>query len=197
MSKDQELKNLNQLLDRIQEAAQKGGQVSLDALLEVVGRRSFGPILLLAGLITLAPVIGDIPGVPTVIGILVFLFAVQLLFRRRHIWLPSVLLNRSLPQDKMQTALKWLRPPARFIDRFLRPRLTILTDGPITYIVAGLCVFIAAVMPILEMVPFSANAAGAAFTVFGLSLIARDGLLALLAFMITAFTAGLLVFSML
>ncbi|MCF8040356.1 MAG: exopolysaccharide biosynthesis protein, partial [Desulfohalobiaceae bacterium] len=171
MSKDQEPKNLNQLLDRIGEAAQKGGRVSLGAILEVVGRRSFGPILLLAGLITLAPVIGDIPGVPTVIGVLVFLFAVQLLFRRKHIWLPSVLLNRSLPQDKLQTALKWLRPPARFIDRFLRPRLTILTDGPIIYIVAGLCVFIAAVMPILEMVPFSANAAGAALTVFGLSLI--------------------------
>lgn len=32
-----------------------------------VGRRSFGPTLLLAGLVTLAPIVGDIPGVPVLI----------------------------------------------------------------------------------------------------------------------------------
>lgn len=197
MTKDQELKSLNHLLDRVGEAAQKGSWVSLGGILEVVGRRSFGPVLLLAGLIILAPIIGDIPGVPTVIGLLVFLIAVQLLFRREHIWLPEVLLNRSLPQEKLQKALRWLRPPAQFVDRFLRPRLTIFTAGPVTYFIASLCMVISVLMPIMEMVPFSANAAGAALTIFGLSLIARDGLLALLAFLITVFTAGLIVFSLL
>ncbi|MCF8105913.1 MAG: exopolysaccharide biosynthesis protein [Desulfohalobiaceae bacterium] len=197
MSKDQELKNLNHLLDRIGEAAQNGGRVSLGAILEVVGRRSFGPVLLLAGLVTLAPVIGDIPGVPSIIGMLVFLITAQLLFRREHIWLPDVLLNRSLPQDKLQKGLRWLRPTAQFVDRLLSPRLTIFTAGAVTYFIASLCMVISVLMPIMEMIPFSANAAGAAFTVFGLSLIARDGLLALLAFMITAFAAGLVVFSLL
>ena len=48
-------------------------------------------------------------------------------------------------------------------------------------------------MPFMEVVPFSANLAGAALAAFGLALVARDGLLALIAFLITAATAGLLI----
>lgn len=79
-----------------------------------------------------------------------------------------------------------MKPAARFVDRLLRPRLTILTQGAGTYAIAALCLGIAATMPVMEMVPFSANAAGLALTVFGLSLVARDGLLALFAFVLTA-----------
>lgn len=59
MSKDQEIMNVEQLLDRIREAAQDENRVSWGAILEVVGRRSFGPLLLVTGLFTLAPIIGD------------------------------------------------------------------------------------------------------------------------------------------
>ena len=41
----------------------------------------------------------------------------------------------------------------------------------------------------MEVVPFSANGAGIVLTIFGLSLIARDGLLALIAFVLTGITA--------
>jgi hypothetical protein len=116
MRKDQELTNLEQLLDRVSEAAHDGDRVSLGAILEVVGRRSFGPLLLVAGLVTLAPIIGDIPGMPTIMAVLVLLIAGQLLFRREHFWLPHWLLKRSVAQDKLHKALTWLRPPARFID---------------------------------------------------------------------------------
>lgn len=44
----------------------------------------------------------------------------------------------------------------------------------------------------MEVVPCSANLAGAALTAFGLALIAHDGLLALIAF---AFTAGTAVYT--
>lgn len=76
--------------------------------------------MLLAGLITLAPVIGDIPGVPTIVGAVVFLFAGQLLFGRKCFWLPRWLLRRSIARDRLDVALGWLRRPARFCDRFLR-----------------------------------------------------------------------------
>ena len=52
-------------------------------------------------------------------------------------------------------------------------------------------------MPVMEVIPFSANAAGAALTAFGLSLIARDGLLALIAFTFTAITIGLVAYNLL
>jgi hypothetical protein len=191
VKKVQKLTNLEQLLDRIDDAARDRKRVSLGAVLELVGRRSFGPLLLVAGVVALAPVIGDIPGVPTVIGTLVFLITIQLLFGREYFWLPRWVLKRSVSSDKLRKALKWLRSPARFVDRLLRPRLTFFTKGAVIYVIAMLCIIIAVSMPAMELVPFLANLAGAAFTAFGLSLIAHDGLLALIAFGFTAISVGL------
>jgi hypothetical protein len=42
----------------------------------------------------------------------------------------------------------------------------------------------------MELVPFSANLAGIVLTAFGLALIASDGLLALIAIVLTAGTIG-------
>ena len=194
---DQKPTNLEQLLDRVDEAARDEEEVSLGKILDMMGRRSFGPLLLIAGLITLMPIIGDIPGVPTIMAVFVFLIAGQLLMRREHLWLPHWLLKRSVAQDKLCTALEWLRSPAQFIDRFLRPRLTSFTRHTAAHVIAVACMGVAAVMPVMEVIPFSANLAGAALTAFGLSLIAHDGLLTLLAFVFTTSGFGLVVYNLL
>jgi len=188
---DQEVKSLEELLDRIAEAESDEERVSLDAILEAVGHRSFGPLLLVAGIITLMPIVGDIPGMPTMMGLLVVLTTGQLLFRRERFWLPQWMLNRSIARDKLCKALGWMRRPTRFLDRITRPRLTAFIRGAGTVVIAVVCIIVAAAMPAMEVVPFSANGAGAALTAFGLALIARDGLLALIAFAFTATTFGL------
>ncbi len=187
---------LEQVLDRIEEAAQEDDPVSVGEILDVVGRRSFGPLLLLAGITTLAPLIGDIPGVPTVAGLLVLLVALQMLIHREHVWLPRWLLERSTARDKLCKAVAWSRRPAKWLDRLLRPRLTNLTEGPFTHVIAVVCIAIAMAMPFMEVVPFSANFAGAALTAFGLALIAHDGLLALFAFIFTSAMAVMVAYNM-
>jgi hypothetical protein len=177
-------RNLQQLLDRIGDAEPEGERVKLDAIVEEVGRRSFGPLLLLAGVITASPLSG-IPGMPTLMALLVMLVVAQLLMRRDHFWLPGWMLRRTVSASKRDKALSWLRPPARFVDRFLRPRLTVLVEGGGTYAIALVCLLIALSMPPLEMLPFAATAAGVAIAIFGLALIARDGLVALFAFAVT------------
>lgn len=190
MERRRKVTNLEQLLDRITEAARGHDRVSLGGILKVIGRRSFGPLLLFAGLIALSPVIGDTPGVPTAVGIFVLLITAQLLFGRDYVWLPRWLLERSVAQDKLCKALGWLRKPARYVDRLLRPRLTALTHTAGMYVIASVCIVIAAAMPVMEVVPFVANGAGAALTAFGLALVAHDGLLAIFAFAFTALTLG-------
>jgi hypothetical protein len=192
-----EITNLRQLLDRIEDAAEDSERIRLGEILDIVGRRSFGPLLLLAGVATLAPLIGDIPGVPTIIATIILLLAVQLLFGRDRFWLPRWLLERSVASDKLAKAIGWLRRPAGFIDRLLRPRITVLTEGPAVRVIAVVCILIAAAMPVMELVPFSANGAGAALAAFGLSIIGHDGLLALLAFTFTAGTMAVVGFNVL
>lgn len=90
----QKLSNLEQLLDLIDKAADDLDRVSLGMIVEAVGSRSFGPLLLMVG-VTLASPLSGIPGMPTTMGMLVLLIAVQLLFGRQHFWLPRWLLKRS------------------------------------------------------------------------------------------------------
>lgn len=188
----QEPKDLEQLLDRIGESASDKDEVSLDTIVEGVGRRSFGPLLLMAGVILASPLSG-IPGMPTSMGVLVMLIALQLLIGRKGFWLPRWLLKRSVARDKLDKTLKWLRPPARFIDRFLRPRMPVFVQRSGIYVIGIVCVLIALGVPLMEVVPFSASGAGIAIAIFGLSLVACDGLLALLGFILTGIVFGLVI----
>lgn len=193
----QAVENLGQLFDKIEETSEGKDDVSLGEILDAVGSRSFGPMLLVAGIVTLAPVIGDIPGVPTLMGMVVLLIVGQLLLHRDHIWFPDWLLKRSVPRDKLMKALGWMRSPARFIDKLIRPRLTALAGGFGIYLIAVACLLIAVAMPPMELIPFSANGAGAALTGFGLGLMAHDGILILLAYAVLATTVGLVLYQFL
>ena len=190
-------RTLEELLDRIHKASEDAEKVSLDDILDEVGRRSFGPVLLLAGIVTVMPVVGDIPGVPTAMGILVLLAVGQLVFGRDHFWLPNWLLKRSISHEKIEKGLKWMRKPARFVDRIIRHRLEAIATGAGVYVMAVACLVIALAMPLMEFVPFSANGAGAALTLFGLAFIARDGLVGLIALILTGGTFFLVAYNLL
>ncbi|XKH59503.1 exopolysaccharide biosynthesis protein [Halomonas sediminis] len=195
MDSPNEPADLEQMLDRLSEAEENRDKiVTIRDVVSSIGRRSFGPLLLFPGIITLLPVVGDIPGVPTVMAAMVFIVAGQLVLGRRYFWLPNLLLDRSVEKQKLHKAIKLMRPSARFLDGFLRPRLTVFTKGMGAYAIAVACIFIALAMPPMEVVPFTANGAGLALTLFGLSLMARDGLLALLAFAFMAVTLGSIVY---
>lgn len=181
---EQKLTSLEGILDAVKQAEGTNGKVRLEEILECMGTRSYGPVILLAGLITLAPLIGDIPGVPTVMGILVFMTSVQMLLGQERILLPKWVKNHSIGRSKIDRAVEWLRKPARFVDRYTRARLSFLVRGPGFLIIALLCMAVSMVMPLLEFIPFSANGAGLALTAFGLALTTRDGLFGLIAFLI-------------
>ena len=188
--------DLGELLDVIENVANEHSRVSFRQLYDAVGHRSFGPLLLVCGLIVLMPVVGDIPGVPTVMGVLVVLIAVQLLAHRKQFWLPRRILDASLSSPKVCKGVRWLRKPARPVDKVVRPRLTQFVTAPWIYVVATIALVIGLAQPFMELVPFSANGAGAALTALGLALIARDGLLALVAMALAVLTGGVVAYAL-
>jgi hypothetical protein len=188
-----EPRNLAELIAVIEAIESPSGQISFDEVLDAAGRRSFGPLLLLAGVVTLMPIISGIPGVPSLMGLFTLLVCVQLLIGRRTFWLPGWLRNRKLSSDKLRKGLKWMHKPARLVDRMLYRRLSFMVGKSSMQLIAVVCVLLALAMPPMEFVPFTVNIAGVALTLFGLALIARDGLLALIAFAISGTTmAGII-----
>ncbi|SBR46080.1 exopolysaccharide biosynthesis protein [Halomonas sp. HL-93] len=181
-------------MERMEQEAQR---VSVDDVVQAIGRRSFGPLLLVAGLITLTPIIGDIPGMPTLMAALVLLVSVQLLAGRESFWLPGWMLKRSLSRQKFDKGIKLMTKPARWIDGLLRVRLPWLTGYIGIRVTAVVCLLIALAMPPMEFIPFSANGAGLALALLGLGLVARDGLVLLLGFALIGATAALVLVNVL
>lgn len=192
----EEPRNLQQLLEKLDGAATDREKVSIAVMMEAVGTRSFGPLLLIAGIILTSPLSG-IPGMPTTMSVFVLLIAVQLLIHKDHFWLPQWLLRRSIDSGKLHKATRVVQRPARFIDRWTGPRLTFFSGAVGVHLIALFCVLMAFGTPALEVVPFSATLVGAAISIFGLSLIARDGLLSLIALVVSSLTLGFMVYRVL
>ena len=196
MKETQDATNLTELIHTMERMERENAQVSVDDVVHAVGRRSFGPLLLLAGLITLAPIIGDIPGMPTLMAVLVLLTSSQLLVGRETFWLPKWLLKRSLSRQKFDKALHYMKKPAKWVDGLLGVRLAWMTGYIGIRVTAFACLLVALAMPPMEFIPFSANGAGLALTLFGLGLVARDGLMLALGFLLTGVTFTLVVMSL-
>lgn len=180
---------LCEILDRLADTAKDadGQQTSVQQILEEFGNRTYGPLLLVPGLLALLPIVGAIPGVSMATAALIMLVGLQMIFRQRGIWLPKRLREVSISQEKLQTAVDTSRPYVAWIDKLTQPRLEVLTRSPLSYGIALLCVSLAATMFPLAFVPFGVAPPAAAIVLLALGLTAHDGLLVLLG---TALCAG-------
>lgn len=176
------------LEDIISKAAEdvEGDEVSLRDLIELFSNRSFGAIFTILGLLCVVPPIGAIPGLPAAVGVVIILFSVQMLIGRKHIWLPGPLGSLAMPKDKLQAAEKKARPVLSFLDGMITDRLEWATGHVATYISAVLVTVMGLALIPLELVPFAVAAPGAAITLVGVALLAKDGALMLLAYAISA-----------
>jgi hypothetical protein len=139
---------------------------------------------LVPGLIGLSP-IGAIPGLPGVMAVIVMFVASQILIGMDHAWLPDWLARRSIETTRLQRVVKAIHPYARHADRFLSPRLTLLTRGFFFYVLAALCLMVAIVTPVIELVPLAGIVPNAAIVAYALAITAHDGVWALVAFLFT------------
>lgn len=154
-------------------------------IIYVVGDRSFAPLLMLVGMLLVSPLSG-VPAFPSMIAVILLLVTLQMLFGRKKFWLPAKLLQVRVSCEKLNIALKWLLPSARFFDRITMPRLTLLVRGPSVYVIAAICLSIVCLLPLMELILFSSSVIGAVLMIFGVALVSRDGLLALLGYGATA-----------
>lgn len=172
-------RSLGDLLQRIADAAAERDRVYFATIMEALGTRSFGPVVLLIGVILVSPLSG-IPGLPTTMAAGLLLVSLQLVMGREAFWLPRWLMNRHIPSARLQRTLRWLDRPARLVDWWIRPRFSVLASDGGAVAIAAICIVLALFMPVLELVPFSTTAVGVAVAAFGLALVALDGLFVLM-----------------
>lgn len=161
---------LQSLLDQTE-----GEDVSLGELLHIVGVRSFGPVILLLGFVSITP-LTIVPGANWLIATVVLLFSVQLLFLRESPWLPRRFVETRFPRKYLKAAVDSGMGAARIADHLTRPRFTFLTQIPFSIIPALGAVIAALITFPLGLVPFGPLLPGFALVLLGVGLTARDGL---------------------
>lgn len=176
----QDTSDLQDIVTHLRDLGEERGSVSIHDIRDAMGERSYGPFLAIPALVEISP-IGGIPGVPTLIALIVAIFAAQLAFGRKHLWLPGFLDNRKIGGDRLKKGMDWIHKPAGWIDRLLRPRLKAVAGGTGLRVVAVLCIILCCTVPPLELLPFASSIPMGAIALMGLGLMARDGVVILIA----------------
>lgn len=168
---------LSDVLDHL-ESSIHGESIAVREVIEKLGRQSFASLMLVFSLISASPA-SAIPGMTAMVAVIVFILVVQMLMGRECLWLPGFITRRHLSSEKLCWGINWLRTPVRFVERFLKTRLTFLFHRPWSWMPLILILGLTLFMPFMEVIPTSGSIASAVIAVFAAGLLTRDGALVL------------------
>ncbi|GGL43639.1 MULTISPECIES: exopolysaccharide biosynthesis protein [Caulobacter] len=164
--------------------------LTVGQMLEQFDSRAFGAMLLVFGLLNCLPLP---PGSSTILSLPILLLAPQIAWGSDVPWLPRKLVEHPLKRDDLRGLFRRLTPIVRRMELVTRPRLKILF-GPVGERLIGVVCTLLALVLVLP-IPLGNLAPGATVAVLALALLQRDGLLALLGYLMAAVSVGLLVLS--
>jgi hypothetical protein len=147
-------------------------QMTLQDLMEGLGERSFGFVLLIFGVLS---AISIIPGLATIIAIPLLFFGLQMLAGYRTPWLPKSISGRSFAKADLIATIERAVPAMRWVERICKPRFLFLI-GRLGERLLGLLIFILAAVIALPG-PGTNFAPGVAIAFMAIAIIERDGLL--------------------
>lgn len=149
----------------------EGERISIGELIDGLGERAFGILMLLFALPTILPAP---PGMSAVTGMPIVVFSLQLLMGSPHPWLPAFLRRRSILRTDLMNVLTKAEPYLRRVERVTRPRLSWLVEGRFERL-AGLIVFLLSIVLILPI--FMGNIfPSIAIALIALAIMERDGI---------------------
>lgn len=166
---------LSDVLDQL-ESSVEGESVKVETVIAKLGRRSFASLMLVFSLISTSPA-SAIPGITATVAAIVFILVVQMIAGRDCVWLPGFVMRREMSKAKLCKGIGWLRGPVRFVERFLKPRLTFLFHRPWSWLPLLLVLGLTLFMPFMEIIPTSGSIASAVIAVFAAGLLTRDGIM--------------------
>lgn len=171
---------LSDVIEKLIEAAE-GEKVRFGEIVEALGERGFGPLLLALSAFLVLPT-GAIPGIPAVVGLALLLLMGQLILGRRSPWIPKWLANFRIDAETLRKSGRTARPWGRRLGRILSPRMQFLAQEKVIAVVSLLS---SAIVITLGFVPLLPMVFGFNLMLLGMALVARDGLAALLGYLVS------------
>lgn len=154
---------LNAVVDGLAE-----DKVRVGTLVGRLRRRSFGGILIVLALL------GLVPGISLFAGLVMIVPAIQMMIGLRAPVMPRFVRTYELSSDQLRTMIRKITPQLQYLERYVRPRWTVLTDAPMPNF-AGLLI-LALALTIMLPIPFSNLLPALAVVLVALGMLERDGI---------------------
>ena len=164
--------------------------VTLAALLDCLGARGHGPLLLTLAILMMLPT-GMLPLMPALTGLLIAATAVQMLAGGKGVSLPARLRRVEIGAGALRAGLARAEPSFHRLGRVLHPRAPALVQGPLSLAaIAAILLVSAAAMILIGAIPGVPFLLCVPALLFGLGLTTGDGLVVGLGF-VASLGAGL------
>ena len=160
-------------LEAIEENTE-GDKIDVGTLVSSLNARGFGPLLIGPSLIVILPT-GAIPGMPSICALMLIFVSVQIMVGRKNPWLPSRLKDISFSRETFINVISKSKPYTKKIDKFIYPRLEILTSDKLIPLIALLSIVLSVAVSILGFIPFLAALPALGILMLGVGLTAHDG----------------------
>ncbi len=177
MSEHLKSSSVSELLDLIGKDSTRE-TISVGDILETFGNRAFGAMMFVFAVPLVLPMP---PGVSAILGAPLIFITFQWMLGRRTLWLPKVLLDRTISLSDFRTISHKLTPYLARIERRLRPRLTFMYNPLGDRIVGALC-FVLSLIVFLP-IPFGNMLPSFAIAAFAMGGAERDGVAAIIGWM--------------
>ena len=180
------------LSEELAELRTRAGEraVTMREVLYVLGGRGYLLLVLLLALPFTTPI--PLPGLSTPFGLAIGLIALRLSLGQRPL-LSKNLQRRELPAGFISRLFSLAEKVLRFLEKFLRPRVTFLTDTPRLVQLHALLMLLAAVALLLPLpIPFTNSFPAWTILLLAAGLLERDGVFILAGYVV--FVAGVFYF---
>lgn len=166
------------IYEPLRAAIRKSGEDKVNAaeIIEALGPRAFGMSIL----IIVAPVLLPMPpGVPTVVGVILSLFAIQLMLGFKTPFLPKSVKRLTITRQKLLDAVDELERRLLWIEKLVHPRWQVITCNIGARFIGAVFLVLGLIM--ILPIPFLGNLPPAvAAAILALALAQRDGVLAII-----------------
>jgi len=161
--------------------------LTVGEMLDAFDSRAFGAMLFVFGALNTLPLP---PGSSTILSLPILLLAPQIALGADAPWLPRRVVDRPLKRDDLRGLFRKLTPIVKYMELITRPRLTWIFTPLGERMIGVVCTLLALVLVL--PIPLGNLAPGATVAILSLALLQRDGLLALLGYLMAAVSAALL-----
>lgn len=95
------------------------GPITIGAMIDILGDRSFAALLLFFAALNLLPLP---PGATLVLGLPLIIIAAQMIWGSPRVWMPRVVREKSFTAEQFRSAVAWVAPRLTRLEKLVKPR---------------------------------------------------------------------------